>query len=189
MFRPGRIDCKIEITYCTRNQLSQLFYLFFAKKVDEESINSSIQISPAQFLNIMTKCSEEKVLEFLTSTQSSSSISSSDDLVLSSLVESDNPQSKRRRRSRKSSKPKTKLELLAAKQKTLTRMNKLIQTCINKSNRIRESLVTQGEKIRDELQKTTERSTMSSKQTFGVYPSFNVVQTSENTIRLKRKRE
>lgn len=181
MFRPGRIDCQIEITYCTRKQLSKLFYLFFSKEVSEDVINPSIQISPAQFLNIMTKCSEEKVLEYLTSTPSDRLAIESSDTMLSSLVESDQSTSKRSRRNRRNRhrKPKTKLELLAAKRKTLTRMEKMIQTCMNRSNRIRESIISQGRKIRDELDK-------SSRTPSGVYSSFNIVQSSEDRIRLKR---
>lgn len=185
MFRPGRIDCRVEIKNCTRNQLSKLFRLFFSKDISEEKINPSIDISPAQFLNLMTKCPEEKVLEYLTSSQSEKTSIETSDHMLSSLTDPDHSKSNRCRRGRHQRKPRNKLELLAAKRKTLTRMEKMIQTCMNRSNRIRESIISQGRKIRDELN----ASTYTTPVLINPMQSFDIVQSSSNKIRLRRKSE
>ena len=197
MFRPGRIDCRVEIKNCSRNQLSKLFQLFFSKDIAEEKINPSIDISPAQFLNLMTKCPEEKVVEYLTSSQSENTSIETPEHMLTSLTDPDHSTAKRRRRRRNQRKPKTKMELLAAKRKTLTRMEKMIQTCMNRSNRIRESIISQGRKIRDELNASShDGSTRIGLSRNGSSPilinpiqSFDIVQSSANKIRLRRKPE
>jgi len=66
MFRPGRIDCKVEIQNCTVGQLSKLYKLFYEQDLDQADIKTAIDMSPAQVINIMSKINKEEVYKYLT---------------------------------------------------------------------------------------------------------------------------
>lgn len=188
MFRPGRIDCRIEITHCNKTQLSKLFKLYYGEDLPEDSIKITALISPAQFLNIMTKCTKSEVVEYLKS-EKGSNISSDADLSIQGLFgegeKSGGAKRKRCTKRGRSSNYLTPLARIKQKQRELERMEKVIQSSIKKSDKIRESLITRVEKMDEDRTKITQKEeTLLSKQKEG----FSVVKDSSRGVTLKRSR-
>lgn len=192
MFRPGRIDCRVEITHCNHAQLSKLFKLYYGEELAENLIKTTSVISPAQFLNIMTKCTKTEVIEYL-QLEKKEGISSDTDLNIQGLLSGEEKDSKKRigkcRRRGLCSKHLTPLNRLRRKQRELDRMEKVIQTSIKKSDKIRETLVAQGEKLAEDKVKVSHREKILSKKK--VLPkkrkgTSEVVRASPRGIKLRR---
>jgi SpoVK/Ycf46/Vps4 family AAA+-type ATPase len=192
MFRPGRIDCKVEITNCTKTQLVKLFHLFYNEDLTEESIKTTSNISPAQFINIMTKCTKEEVIQYLTSEKSK--VESDSDITINGLLGTGNTekgkgQTKCTKKRGHCSRHATPLMRLKRKQKELDRMEKVIQQSIKRSDKLREDLIIQGEKISNEKISTSlKEKNLKRKEENSGYESegLEVVQSNPQKLKLRK---
>lgn len=190
MFRPGRIDCRIEITHCNKTQLSKLFQLYYGEDVSEDTIKTTAVISPAQFLNIMTKCTQTEVLDYLQSNEKAD-LASDADLAIQGLLgeggakEGNGIKRKRCSNRGRCAKHPTPLARIKQKQRDLDRMEKAIQSSIKKSDKIRESLMVQVEKMAEDKTKVTQKEeALLAQQKEG----YSVVKASSRGVVLKRSR-
>lgn len=190
MFRPGRIDCRIEITHCNKTQLSKLFQLYYGEDVSEDTIKTTAVISPAQFLNIMTKCTQTEVLDYLQSNEKAD-LASDADLAIQGLLgeggakEGNGIKRKRCSNRGRCAKHRTPLARIKQKQRDLDRMEKAIQSSIKKSDKIRESLMVQVEKMAEDKTKVTQKEeALLAQQKEG----YSVVKASSRGVVLKRSR-
>lgn len=193
MFRPGRIDCKVEITNCTKPQLVKLFRLFYNEDLTEDSIKTTKTISPAQFINIMTKCTKEEVVQYLMADKSNT-VESDSDITINGLL-GDTEKGKSRKRCPKKrgrcSRHATPLMRLKRKQQELDRMEKVIQQAIRKSDKLRDDLIMQGEKIsNDKISITLKENNLKRKKGGEITPpdmeGLEVIQATSRKIKLRK---
>lgn len=69
MVRPGRIDVKVEFKACDVTQLSKLFTLFYNLPLETKNINNETKLTPAQVINVLSRCSADDARKFLESGQ------------------------------------------------------------------------------------------------------------------------
>jgi len=150
IFRPGRIDCQVEITYCDKKQISKLFQLFYDKELSEENIQVSENLTPAQLVNLMSKTSCESTEQYLKSNGKKSNSEEDGDMdlpAIQSLLGTGAFESKKnksgmnnyRSRSRRNRRNDP-VRKLKENQKKLESMEKLIIKSMEKSEKIRDEI-------------------------------------------------
>jgi len=148
LFRPGRIDRRVEITHCDREQLSKLFALYYGETLEPDTLENPTPLSPAQVINLMTKCSQAEVQAYLQSATTPQGLSPDTDVLLSSLVE-EAPQGRGRRNNRRQSRRPAQTPLARAQRKTreLKRLETVLEKSLKRSNQLRESMQDQMTQI------------------------------------------
>jgi SpoVK/Ycf46/Vps4 family AAA+-type ATPase len=148
MFRPGRIDCQIEITHCDKDQLARLYQLFYEQPLDPDTITLTQVVSPAQVVNVMTKVSAQDALVFLTQkiedkqNATPGTLEDSNGLQFQSLLDVGGSlaQSKHRRRARANLAKQSKAQIIKKKEKELVSLEKSILKSLETCERVRTNI-------------------------------------------------
>jgi SpoVK/Ycf46/Vps4 family AAA+-type ATPase len=163
IIRPGRIDCQLTIDACTPYQISKLFKLFYGTELPEEKVKLKVPITPAHFINMMTKLEEKQVRDALYEEEikkpEEGDNQASAGGLLGNMVSLNQKQADangrgRFRRSRfRRGRRRTPEQILEEKQKDLEKMEGVILKTMYTMDRMKREIVNRASKIADTKKK------------------------------------